>query len=113
MLQEVRSIVALDPAASGASDPAHGGARRKACPSCGTRSSRGGTSWPSAASSRNGGDGTCAARSRRSRSPASALQRAIDDDGRIRELVEGVRRREVDPLTAVGAVVDAVLGSSR
>ena len=82
----------------------------KACPSCGTPWSRGGTSWPSAASSRNGGAGTCAARSKRSRSPASASSwSAVDDDGRIGELVEGVRRREVDPLTAVGAVVDAVL----
>jgi hypothetical protein len=28
----------------------------------------------------------------------------------VRGLVEGVQRREVDPLTAVGAVVDAVAG---
>ena len=28
-----------------------------------------------------------------------------EDDG-VRALVEGVQRREVDPLTAVGAVVD-------
>ena len=40
------------------------------------------------------------------------VERAIDDDGRIGELVEGVRRREVDPLTAVGAVVDAVLAGA-
>ena len=28
----------------------------------------------------------------------------------MRELVDGVQRREVDPLTAVAAVVDAVTG---
>ncbi len=32
----------------------------------------------------------------------------IADDPDVRELVAGVQRREVDPLTAVGAVVDAV-----
>jgi hypothetical protein len=31
-----------------------------------------------------------------------------DDD--VRALVEGVQRREVDPVTAVAAVVDAVTG---
>jgi GTPase len=42
------------------------------------------------------------------------VRRAMDGDERLRELVEGVQRREVDPLTAVGAVVDAVTdGESR
>ena len=82
----------------------------KACPSCGTPWSRGGTSWPSAASSRSGGDGTCAARSRRSRSPASASSwsaRSTTTGGSASSW-RGAPR-EVDPLTAVGAVVDAVL----
>jgi LAO/AO transport system kinase len=42
------------------------------------------------------------------------VRRAMDGDERLRKLVEGVQRREVDPLTAVGAVVDAVTdGESR
>jgi LAO/AO transport system kinase len=36
-----------------------------------------------------------------------ARQAMVDDDG-VRELVEGVQRREVDPLTAVGALVAVV-----
>ena len=36
------------------------------------------------------------------------VQAAMIDDRAVRELVEGVQRREVDPLTAVGAVVEAV-----
>jgi hypothetical protein len=35
------------------------------------------------------------------------------DDARIRELVDGVQRREVDPLTAVGAVVESVTEEGR
>jgi hypothetical protein len=35
------------------------------------------------------------------------------DDPRVRELVEGVQRREVDPLTAVGALVEAVTEEGR
>ncbi len=38
----------------------------------------------------------------------SRVRRAMRDDGAVRAVVEGVRRREVDPLTAVGAVVEAV-----
>jgi LAO/AO transport system kinase len=38
---------------------------------------------------------------------------AMADDPRVRELVEGVQRREVDPLTAVGALVETVTGSDR
>ena len=38
------------------------------------------------------------------------VRRAMRDDPAVRGLVEGVQRREVDPLTAVGAVVDAVAG---
>jgi len=38
------------------------------------------------------------------------VQRAMRDDGAVRGLVEGVQRREVDPLSAVVAVVDAVTG---
>jgi LAO/AO transport system kinase len=38
------------------------------------------------------------------------VRRAMAEDPATSELVEGVRRREVDPLTAVGALVDAVTG---
>ncbi len=37
---------------------------------------------------------------------------AMRDDAAVRALVEGVQRREVDPLTAVGAVVEAVTGGA-
>jgi LAO/AO transport system kinase len=40
-------------------------------------------------------------------------RRAMADDPRVRELVEGVQRREVDPLTAVGALVEAVTEEGR
>jgi LAO/AO transport system kinase len=36
------------------------------------------------------------------------VQRTMEDDDDVRELVDGVQRREVDPLTAVGALVAAV-----
>ena len=36
------------------------------------------------------------------------VQRVIAEQADVQALVEGVRRREVDPLTAVGAVVEAV-----
>ena len=36
------------------------------------------------------------------------VQRAMTDDATVRELVDGVQRREVDPLTAVSALVTAV-----
>ncbi|HEX2304593.1 MAG TPA: methylmalonyl Co-A mutase-associated GTPase MeaB [Gaiella sp.] len=39
-------------------------------------------------------------------------RRAMADDSAVRRLVEGVQRREIDPLTAVGAVVDAVTDGS-
>jgi LAO/AO transport system kinase len=38
------------------------------------------------------------------------VRRAMREDESVRELVDGVQRREVDPLTAVTAVVDAVTG---
>ena len=40
------------------------------------------------------------------------VRRAMRDDTTVRGLVEGVQRREVDPLTAVGAVVEAVQGGA-
>jgi GTPase len=43
----------------------------------------------------------------------AVVQRAMVDDARIRELVDGVQRREVDPLTAVGAVVESVTEEGR
>jgi GTPase len=36
------------------------------------------------------------------------VQRTMAADAYVRELVEGVQRREIDPLTAVGALVDVV-----
>lgn len=39
------------------------------------------------------------------------VRRAMAEDAAVRELVDGVRGREVDPLTAVSAVVDAVTGA--
>jgi len=36
------------------------------------------------------------------------VRRAMTEDDGVRELVEDVQRREVDPLTAVAKVVDAV-----
>jgi LAO/AO transport system kinase len=38
------------------------------------------------------------------------VRHAMREDEAVRGLVERVQRREVDPLTAVGAVVDAVTG---
>jgi LAO/AO transport system kinase len=38
------------------------------------------------------------------------VREAMREDGDVRALVEGVQRREVDPVTAVAAVVDAVTG---
>ena len=40
------------------------------------------------------------------------VRRTMRDDAVVRGLVEGVQRREVDPLTAVVAVVEAVTGGS-
>jgi LAO/AO transport system kinase len=42
---------------------------------------------------------------------AERVRRRIEEDAELGALIEGVRRREVDPLTAVGAVVEAVAGS--
>jgi LAO/AO transport system kinase len=39
------------------------------------------------------------------------LERAVADEPRLRELVERVQRREIDPLTAVGEILDEVLGA--
>ena len=38
------------------------------------------------------------------------VRQAMQDDDDVRALVEGVQRREVDPVTAVAAVVHAVTG---
>ncbi|HEX6723865.1 MAG TPA: methylmalonyl Co-A mutase-associated GTPase MeaB [Gaiella sp.] len=38
------------------------------------------------------------------------VRKSMRDDADVRALVEGVQHRDVDPLTAVGAVVDAVTG---
>jgi LAO/AO transport system kinase len=41
------------------------------------------------------------------------VQRAMTDDDRVRELVQDVQGRQVDPLTAVAKVVDAVTGAAQ
>jgi len=41
------------------------------------------------------------------------LESAVLEDPRLGELMAAVQRREVDPLTAVGELVDAVLGKER
>jgi LAO/AO transport system kinase len=41
------------------------------------------------------------------------VQRAMTADPSVRELVDGVQRRDVDPLTAVAALVTAVTGGAR
>ena len=41
------------------------------------------------------------------------VERTMSDDPDVRALVEGVQRREVDPLTAVGALVASVTGTER
>jgi LAO/AO transport system kinase len=38
------------------------------------------------------------------------LEQAVADEPRLRELVERVQRREIDPLTAVSEILDEVLG---
>ena len=117
MLQEVRSIVALDPV------------RERRPPILRTEALRGEgvpELWDALESRRHdlAERGELEQRRRRNlRGEVEALavarlrelvERAMDADGDLRELVEGVRRREVDPLTAVGAVVDAVVaGASR
>ena len=40
------------------------------------------------------------------------VRAAMASDPEVRELVTGVQRREIDPLTAVGAVVEAVTDGS-
>ena len=40
------------------------------------------------------------------------VRRAMENDAEVRTLVAGVQRREIDPLTAVGALVDSVTGTA-
>ena len=40
------------------------------------------------------------------------VRRTMEDDPAVRELMGGVQRREVDPLTAVAAVVELVTGGA-
>jgi len=113
MLQEVRSIVALDPVRE----------RRPAILL--TEALRGEgvpELWDALETRRAGLDerGELGARRERNLSgevEALAVARvrrlvreAMREDDDVRALVEGVQRREVDPVTAVAAVVDAVTG---
>ncbi len=111
MLQEVRSIVALDPD------------HERRPPSLLTEALRGDgvpELWDALEQRRRELDERGELAERRQRNltgevEALAVARlrervrgTIADDPDVRELVAGVQRREVDPLTAVGAVVDAV-----
>ena len=111
MLQEVRSIVALDPD------------RERRPPILLTEALRGeGVAELWEALEKRRGDleerGELAARRERNLSGEvealavarirERVRRTIAEDPEVRELVAGVQRREVDPLTAVGAVVAAV-----
>ena len=111
MLQEVRSIVALDPD------------RERRPPILLTEALRGeGIAELWDALEKRRGDleerGELAARRERNLSGEvealavarirERVRRTIAEDPEVRELVAGVQRREVDPLTAVGAVVAAV-----
>ena len=111
MVQEVRSIVALDPD------------RERRPPILLTEALRGeGVAELWEALEKRRGDleerGELAARRERNLSGEvealsvarirERVRRTIAEDPEVRELVAGVQRREVDPLTAVGAVVAAV-----
>ena len=111
MLQEVRSIVALDPVRD----------RRPAI--LATEALRGegvAELWDALEARRAGLAERGELDARRERNLAGEVEalavgrlrglvrRAMRDDAALRALVEGVQRREVDPLTAVGAVVESV-----
>jgi LAO/AO transport system kinase len=111
MLQEVRSIVALDPI------------RERRPPILLTEALRGEgipELWDALEARRAELDARGELDARRDRNLSGEVEvlavarvrervrRAIRDDAEVRGLVEAVQRREVDPLTAVGAVVDAV-----
>ena len=116
MVQEVRSIVALDPD------------RERRPPILLTEALRGegvAELWEALEKRRHGLEerGELAARRERNLSGEvealavarirERVRRTIAEDPGVRELVAGVQRREVDPLTAVGAVVAAVTERSR
>ena len=111
MLQEVRSIVALDPVRD----------RRPAI--LATEALRGEgvpELWDALEARRAGLAERGELDARRERNLAGEVEalavgrlrglvrRAMRDDAALRALVEGVQRREVDPLSAVGAVVESV-----
>jgi len=111
MLQEVRSIVALDPVRD----------RRPAI--LATEALRGegvAELWDALEARRAGLAERGELDARRERNLAGEVEalavgrlrglvrRAMRDDAALRAVVEGVQRREVDPLTAVGAVVESV-----
>ena len=111
MVQEVRSIVALDPD------------RERRPPILLTEALRGegvAELWEALEKRRRGLEerGELAARRERNLSGEvealavarirERVRRSIAEDPEVRELVAGVQRREVDPLTAVGAAVAAV-----
>ena len=116
MVQEVRSIVALDPD------------RERRPPILLTEALRGegvAELWEALEKRRHGLEerGELAARRERNLSGEvealavarirERVRRTIAEDPGVRELVAGVQRREVDPLPAVGAVLAAVTERSR
>jgi LAO/AO transport system kinase len=115
MMQEVRSIVALDPV------------RKRRPPILLTEALRGEgvpELWDALEERRRGLAERGELEQRRRRNLSGEVEalavarlrqlarRAMTDDPAVRELVEGVQRREVDPLAAVGAVVDVVTRGS-
>jgi LAO/AO transport system kinase len=115
MLQEVRSIVALDPVRE----------RRPAILL--TEALRGEgvpELWDAIETRRAGLDERGELDARRERNLSGEVEalavarvrrlvrQAMREDEDVRNLVEGVQRREVDPLTAVGAVVETVTGGT-
>jgi len=113
MLQEVRSIVALDPVRE----------RRPAIlPTEALRGEGVPELWDALEKRRTELDERGELEARRERNLSGEVEalavarvrrlvrEAMRDDVAVRALVEGVQRREVDPVTAVAAVVDAVTG---
>jgi LAO/AO transport system kinase len=115
MLQEVRSIVALDPV------------RERRPPILLTEALRGEgvpELWDALEERRRGLAERGELEQRRRRNLSGEVEalavtrlrqlarRAMSENPAVRELVEGVQRREVDPLAAVGAVIDAVTRGS-
>jgi LAO/AO transport system kinase len=116
MVQEVRSIVALDPVRE---------RRPKILLTEALRGEGVPELWDALEARRNELEGRGELEMRRQRNLSGEVEalavarirqlveRTMSDDPDVRALVEGVQRREVDPLTAVGALVATVTGADR